>query len=169
MNKEGNINNKKNELKNYSITLKKFLNIYFGFTDESLKNIEITHQDMKVLFPELVRISFEEVYTHMDELYKGNIIIVKDFNGTIAPYIRPKFEILTEAQDIDFCKESIDLYVSNLRELKKHELILLCKKLKKLRRYSEYRKATKQLRTSKDNDYKVKKRILREKENGNEY
>ena len=158
------------DLRKQSITLKKFLSIYLGVDCECIKDISMTHQDVKILFPDLIRISFDDVYNNIDDLYKGQIIIVRDCYDDIAPYIRPEFRINLNSEYINFERNDNESISFNIKKLKAYELRLLCKRLKKLKKYREYREATKQLRTEKDcTHYKIKKRELKEEENKNEY
>ena len=164
-----NINSKEKELIKYSITFKKFLNVYFGISDESLKDVEMTHQDIKRLFPELERINFEKVYSNMDILYTGEVIIIRDCNNDFAPYLRPEFKVLSDSSDIVFSKESkVSEPDVDINSLKLYELKRLCKQLKRVKKYKEYRKVIGLLRAAKDSSYKLEKRKLRE-EGENEY
>ena len=94
--------------KNNSISLKNFLISYCNICcDEVLKN-EITHDDVKILFPFLKRVSYKYVEKNLKQIYTGEIILVKDKLGNVAPYVKP--EIL-EYDDID-----VDFYVDSKDE-----------------------------------------------------
>ena len=53
-----------------------------------LKINKLTHNDMKVLFPDIKRTSFDNLERNSSLIYKGEIILVHDCNGYILPYIR---------------------------------------------------------------------------------
>ena len=69
------------------MSLAKFLTRYEFITGSDLKNI--THEDVKILFPELKRSSFEYVDKHKNELYSGDLVLVNDGHKVI-PYYVPK-------------------------------------------------------------------------------
>lgn len=69
------------------ITLAKFLSRSLNLKGEELSNI--THEDVKVLFPALQRVSFEYAKKNNDLVETGKIMYVNDGKHTI-PYLVPK-------------------------------------------------------------------------------
>ncbi len=74
-----------------SISLVKFLNLYLGITNEVL--CHMTHNDIKVLLPNLKRCSYEYAYDNSALVLRGEIIIVSDAKGIIVPYFKPSGEM----------------------------------------------------------------------------
>lgn len=127
--------------KNNSISIRNFLISYCNiYCEEVLKN-EITHKDIRVLFPYLKRISFEYVEKNLKQVYTGQILLVKDKFGNIVPYAKPE---LMEYDDIDVdieleTEEELFEDVIELESLNYHELVLLSQKYKEMNRLKEYR------------------------------
>lgn len=72
---------------NGEMSLAKFLTRYEFITGSDLKNI--THEDVKDLFPELKRCSFKYVEKNKQALYSGDVVLVDDGHKVI-PYVVPK-------------------------------------------------------------------------------
>ena len=85
MNKKGKSTLKKLQ-KNNSTTLKLFLIAYCGIQDSKLLSNKLTHKDIKHLFPNLKRVSFDYVLDNIDDVYIGNIILVEDSFDNVVPY-----------------------------------------------------------------------------------
>ena len=71
----------------YIITLAKFLSRYEFIKGRDLK--KITHEEVKELFPEIKRTTFEDVERHKELLCTGKYILVND-GKKIIPYIVPE-------------------------------------------------------------------------------
>lgn len=161
------------ELKNNCISLRKFLMIYCGVDDEILCDLTMSHKDIKKLIPDLKRISFEKLYSDMRSLYVGDVIVVKDSYGNIAPYVCPKLEEILVPKIMDYKndEEEIENLILN-SDLKSYELSIICKKLKAYKKFKEYRIANNLLKSKidiKGRQYKKEKYNLRKKEKENEY
>ena len=77
-----------------SISIKKFLRLYYGIIDENLLNSKITHKALKILIPELKRLPFDYSFKNEEKIANGEILLVIDCNGIIIPYESPKAVIL---------------------------------------------------------------------------
>jgi len=149
-----------NDLKdNNSISLRKFLMFYYGISDSNIFSHNLTHKDIKVLFPDLKRVNFDYVLDNIKEIYTGSIIMVKDSIGNSVPYINQKLDIcieddidieITEEDKNDTFEEIIDLENLNL-----YELLELAKKYKMNNRINEYRKVCRIIKKRKENDLKI--------------
>lgn len=164
MDKDEKIKFLKKELDENSISLKKFLLIYYGMCDLELYNKPIKHQDIKKLFPYIKRVSFESLLLDKNLLYSGDIIAVKDSCGNVAPYINPKLNDLENIPNIEYSSDYIDPNDERIKkilmneDLTKHELYMLSKLLKRGKRKKELRDIQKRLNTNKLNKQKVKKK-----------
>ena len=76
MSKEKNIN---------EMSLSKFLSRFCNLTGEDLSKIH--HNDVKVLFPNLERSSFEEIEKNPLLILTGSVILVNDGEKTIPYYV----------------------------------------------------------------------------------
>ena len=135
-----------------SIDLISFLSNYYGIVNNSLKLNKLTHIDVKILFPNIKRTSFEKVNNNIASIYKGDIIMVYDAKGKILPYINPHLQISEnlEKQDIYEDDELINIDYIDLDSLSKDELLTLRKKLKKNKQYKEEKKVEKAIVRKKD-------------------
>ena len=134
-----------NDLKdNNCISLRKFLMFYYGICDSNILSHNLTHKDIKILFPDLKRVSFDYIFDNIKEIYIGSIIMVKDSIGNTVPYINPKLDICIE-DDIDVKitledKDNTFEKIIDLENLNLYELVELAKKYKADNRIKEYRK-----------------------------
>ena len=149
-----------NDLKdNNSISLRKFLMFYYGINDSNILSHNLTHKDIKTLFPNLKRFSFDYVLDNIKEIYTGSIIMVKDSMGNAVPYINPKLDICIEEDiDIEITEEDNDNTLEeiiDLENLSLYELAELAKKYKTDNRINEYRKVCRIIKKRKDNDLKI--------------
>lgn len=129
--------------KEYIISLKSFLIIFCGIYNETILQGKITHDDVKHLFPELKKVSFDYVSKNSNEIYTGKVILVKDSFGFIAPYQKPLIEEYIDIPDINFIedkKEQAIEEIVNLENLSLYELSELGKKYKDENRLTEYRR-----------------------------
>ncbi len=105
-----------------SISLVKFLNLYLGITNEVLRTM--THDDIKVLLPNLKRCSNEYAYCNSALVLRGSIIIVSDARGIIVPYLKPteEMELVGAAIYAEANKEVGKREISDYNELTNYEL-----------------------------------------------
>ena len=164
-----------------SIDLISFLHNYYGINSEYLYLNVLTHQDVKILFPNIIRKDFQYLNENRELLYSGKLILVHDSKGNIAPYVKPDKkelcengpygEIIEEAGDITYQikREKIIVDEEMLKQLSKDELLKLRSNLKRTRQHGEERKVVKAIRKKKD--YKVMnyKRKKNELKNGGYY
>ncbi|NLC48477.1 MAG: hypothetical protein GX758_03870 [Tenericutes bacterium] len=66
-----------------SITLSKYLARYLNLSGPELK--KLTHNDVKVLFPQIERCSFDHIEKHPELIAEGCVVLVSDGKHTI-PY-----------------------------------------------------------------------------------
>lgn len=95
-----------------SISLVKFLSLYLGITNEVLGNM--THNDIKILLPNLKRCSCEYAYDNSALILRGEIIIVSDAKGIIVPYFKPSEEMQLG---------EITVFAETVKEVGKHEVL----------------------------------------------
>jgi len=95
-----------------SISLVKFLGLYLGITNEVLG--EMTHNDIKILLPNLKRCSYDYAYDNSELVLKGEIIIVSDVKGIVVPYFKPSEEMKLE---------EITVFAEKVKEVDKHEVL----------------------------------------------
>ena len=146
--------------KNNCINLNSFLISYCGIWNDALVTGKISHNDMKFLFPYLKKVSFEHALKNIKDVYVGNIVLVKDSYGHIAPYINPK---IREVNDIEvnevnaetIYKEGKFEKAIELENLSIYELAMLRKKYKEERRVNEYRKICRIIKKRKDNGIEI--------------
>lgn len=147
------------EMHDNSISLSKFLIVYYGIYSENIYNM--SHRDVKFVFPYIKRISFENLLNDKKELYIGNIVAVKDSNGNVAPYIKPDMENMIEPPDISYNyshKPNIEEKITEIlidENLSLYELSMLCKMFKNSNRVREYRIAYRLLKRKKDPKVKI--------------
>ena len=79
----------------YEISLTKFLARYLFLTGEDLKRL--THDDVKILFPNLKRCTFERIKEDPKLLESREVLLVSD-SHKIIPYYVPK----TKEYDYDY-------------------------------------------------------------------
>ena len=131
---------------------------YCGICDSNIFSNNLTHKDVKVLFPDLKRVSFDYVLNNIKEIYIGSIIMVKDYIGNSVPYINPKLDICIEDDiNIEIFEEDSDAFeeVIELENLNLYELVEIAKKYKTDNRINEYRKVCRIIKKRKDNDLKI--------------
>ena len=167
----------KNELDMQAIDIKKFL-VVFELCDESVFDLKISHDDIKLLIPSLIRVNYKRLIKNEGLLYSGGVIAIRDSFGKVYPYLNPTKTSTKETYKFIDCKsDKFDIEISELienEELKPYQLKEVCNKLLELRRFKEY-KIVKRLLSKKIafeskelKSYKRKKLML--KENGeNEY
>lgn len=108
------------------MSITKFLSRYYGVNNSNICNL--THQDVKILFPEIKRCSFNYANKNFEEIVKGNIILVEDRRGNIAPYFvfQCEYDVYEEIFDFD-SKENdekiLDVTSEELAEFSKWQLI----------------------------------------------
>lgn len=73
-------------MENNIITLAKFISRYLGVNGKNLKNL--SHEDVKHLFPNLKRSTFAFIESHPSEVDSGNVILVTD-GKKVIPYYLP--------------------------------------------------------------------------------
>ena len=153
----------KREMKDNSISIRKFLILYFGVDVKCAD--ELSHRDVKELIPQTRRISYENLLDNKRKMYTGEIISVKDCFGEVIPYIKPNLEPIYSSVIVN-CKKKCKDNLKFNDGLNTYELSILCKKYKLLKRFKDYRKAYKLLKSKKEKPrvQKIKKYILEDDE-----
>lgn len=155
---------KEKYIKEYAISIKKFLRLYMGITDPRILDAKISHKDLKILNPHLKRLPYKYISSDMKQVLSGNVIIVIDDYGNYIPYEAPeaKFSIDTSVgykENIDNC--SIDkteiLMENELENLRPEQLSEICKEYKKANRGKDYNIAYRILRRKKQEERKSDK------------
>ena len=155
--------------KNNCIDLNTFLMCYCGVWNDVLLVNKVTHSDIKFLFPDLKKVSFDFVLKNLKDVYTGNIILVKDSNNNVVPYINPKLEdifdieVNYERYDTNIEEDAFDRVVE-LEGLSSYELIQLAKKYREKKRMKEYRKVCRLIKAIKEDNieefHKKKEKII---------
>ena len=152
------LKNLKRELNDRSISISKFLRVYYGIINTSDPRNRISHSDVKVLFPNIKRTGFEWLLKNKGEFYSGNVIPVVDSYGNLAPYINPHLQVSLNpymSEEVQFDDKLENVILSE--DLNCYELSLLCKEYKRKNRIREYRIANRILRSKKDRKVKIYK------------
>lgn len=148
-----------------SIDLIKFLSNYYGISSKDLKIKTLTHFDIKELFPYIQRASYGYVDNHMNEVYKGEIILVYDANNVIVPYINPHLHI--DYLPNTYCNVDdsfYDITSLDLNMLSKDELLKIRKILKKYHQIKDERCVVDAIRNTKNKKvmrYKRERELLK--------
>lgn len=112
-------------MKLHEISLARFLEIYCGITNENIKAI-MTHKDAKILLPYLKSCSFDFLRKNMELYETGDIILVRDANNNLIPYLTPKFRKEDTIDEISMivCEKKlvVDYYSIDLDDLTVYEL-----------------------------------------------
>ena len=152
------------EMKKNSISLKKFLIVYCGLYNENMVNSNLSHKDIKILLPEIRRISFEKLVSNRYMLYNGEVIAVKDSNDSVLPYINPKLKIDEISYYDCECDQRIeDVIPSNIEDLNIYSLEKLLKESKDNKDLVSLKKVRNIIlqRTSRVKEYKYKKNTMK--------
>lgn len=168
--------------KNLYMKITKFLTVYCGVNERVINNKIVSHKDISFLLPNLKRISYDDALNNIEAFYRGELIIVIDSYGNIAPYVTPIIDNKnisdSEQEDEEYSEIDIEIYVENEdcdtvkdaisdENLSRYELAILCKYYRKNQQYSKYRATRELLKSKKDEEnvekYKNKKLELRMK------
>ena len=116
------------------ISLAKFLTHYYGYHHPNILNLR--HKDVKILFPEITRCSFQYAEEHPEEVAQGSIIYVSDAYSNLAPYLAPVLKNDFECEDFEVEKKKTEklekITEEDLKDLTRWELI------ETLRQYKDY-------------------------------
>lgn len=92
---------------NNVISLSKFLSRYAALKGMDLSKIK--HDEVKALFPQLKRATFDEVKSNKELIYSGRILLVSDGKKTI-PYYVPVLDMS--------CTEKMELHREEVKPFK---------------------------------------------------
>ena len=159
----------------YKIDIISFLRNYLGITGYSLKQNRLTHNDLKVLFPNLnlTRLPYELAYKNPELVYSGEYLIVYDANYELIIYKNPLIMenvLPNEESNYEDSRDTINL--PDLHSLSKDELLRLRRKTRGTGEYHKANEITKQIRKIKRTEprgYKRDKEELRNKELEEDY
>ena len=162
--KDKDINNLILEMRRNSISLKKFLIVYCGLYSDTMVNSNLSHKDIKILLPEIRRISFDKLISNKYMLYNGEVIAVKDSNDSVLPYINPKQKIEEICYFDCECEQKIDDEVpTNIENMNIYSLEKLLKEFKENKDLISLKKVRNQIvqRTTSVKEYKYKKNTMK--------
>lgn len=148
-----------------SISIKLFLVLYCNIYSDELFKIDISHKDIKVLLPYLKTISYDYVAKNPNEVYTGDIILVKDSFGNTVPYLKPEQKEYSEV-DVSICEENLQYNFEEIMELDDlsiSRLVLLSKNYKANNALKEYNKVKKLIKKRKDESHVKEYHRLKEK------
>ena len=142
-------------LEDESITLNAFMVRYLGIRDNNILSNKISHEDIKVLFPNLVRTSFSYIADNPDLVYTGDVLLVEDSFGRTVPYFDPCYVYVEDDYYGDFLVEDNKEDIPNLDELdlaslSNYELQNLLRIYEKNNMYVAVRKVRNELTVRKD-------------------
>ena len=162
--KDKDINSLMLEMKKNSISLKKFLIVYCGLYSDTMINSNISHKDVKILLPEIRRISFDKLVSNRYMLYNGEVIAVKDSNDSVLPYINLKLKIDKISYFDCECNHTINDEVPyDIEDLNIYSLEKLLKESKDNKDLISLKKIRNVIlqRTSSVKEYKYKKNTMK--------
>ena len=81
-----------------AISIQAFLSKYLGVCVE---NKRLTHEQVKHLFPDIERSSFEDIIKSPELIYTGVVILVKDFKGELIPYYNYHKDLNNSEEDFE--------------------------------------------------------------------
>ena len=84
-------------LEEESISIVSFLVRVLGIRDQNFLSGKISHRDLKAIFPNLSRPSFDYIVENPVTVYNGDVFLVKDSFGSIVPYYNPEL-VLDDAE-----------------------------------------------------------------------
>jgi len=154
-----------------SISVEAFLARYLGIRDNSILSRDISHADIKALFPNLTRSSFDHVIDNPEIVSEGQVLLVTDCYGRTIPYFNPLYVLeLSEPED-DFIGEFIeeepqeeiipDINELDLTSLSNYELQGLLHLYAKYNLRGAHRRVRKELTSRKDSRHASKESIGR--------
>lgn len=122
--------------KNIQLSVQDFVYQTYGICGDKIS--QLNHKDLKKLFPELRRVSFETASdSHL--LYSGNIILVKDKKGCVLPYARPFTQMIYDEIIIKDEEKSEVINDKDYKELSNYELRTRYKLVNKLKCLGKYK------------------------------
>ncbi len=75
------------QLSEQAISVAYFIKHFLGVGDEALMRSGLNHHDLSQIFPDLTRIGWNYVLDNPEDVYIGKVILVKDVEGNIVPYL----------------------------------------------------------------------------------
>ncbi len=100
------------------ITIISFLSKYLGVRDQRVLSSRITHKDIKAIFPNLKRVSFDYVVDNPTLIGDSTILLVSDSIGRVVPYMNPQLGYEETEYFGEFvCDESTKVTIPNIDEI----------------------------------------------------
>ena len=150
------------------ITITSFLSKYLGVRDQRVLSSRITHKDIKAIFPNLKRVSFDYAVDNPTLIGDSTILLVSDSIGRVVPYMNPQLgyeetEYFGEfVRDESTSKEIIpNIDEIDLESLNNYELQQLLHVYEKNLIRGAARKVHKELTSRKDSRHASKESINR--------
>lgn len=108
-----------------TIDIKSFMKKYYGISHEDIARM--SHDVVSTFFPELRRTSFTYAEKNPELVSRGNIVLVRDSNNNVAPYIAPEVKLFVEESqfDISVLIEQIIASLKITSELSESTIILI--------------------------------------------
>jgi len=116
---------------NLIMNISKFLSIYYNLEGEVLK--QLTHEQIQDML-DLKPVNYEDIT--IEDLLKGNVLLVKDSEREVIGYSNPYLDIKDSENDdpysvmISFDKNP-DVVIDNINDYSRYELTELIKECKK--------------------------------------
>lgn len=82
-----------------TIDIQKFMENYYGISHKDIGRM--THESAGVFFPNLRRTSFTYAEKNSELVGRGNIVLVRDTNNNVAPYVVPEVELFVDEPQFD--------------------------------------------------------------------
>ena len=108
-----------------TIDIRSFMKIYYGISHRDIN--QMTHETASLFFPNLCRTSFSYIEKNPELLGCGKIVLVRDSNENIAPYVVPEVELFVEETQfgIEMLIENIIASLKITSDLSESAVILI--------------------------------------------
>lgn len=82
-----------------TVDIRTFMGTYYGISHKDIGRM--THETASVFFPDLRRTSFTYIEKNPELVGCGDVVLVRDTNNNVAPYITPEVKLFVEEQQFD--------------------------------------------------------------------
>ena len=108
-----------------TIDIQNFMKKYYGISHQNISRM--THDVVSAFFPELRRTSFIYAEKNPELVSRGGIVLVRDANNNVAPYMAPEVTLFIEEPkfDIGILIEQIIASLKVTSELSESTIILI--------------------------------------------
>ncbi len=94
---------RKQRLENLSeqaVSMEEFLKRFLNINNDELIKQGLTHKELKKIFPNLRRSSFDAILDDPSMVYRGQVVLVLDSNDNVIPYVNNQIKTI-ESYGID--------------------------------------------------------------------